>query len=114
MSNEISQDSLYGDYREMLKAKEKLHLRAAHKALNIPEDDMQINANRTGLGPLGAIGIALVSSLVPGGFLLWSLLGQAASQLPTPNASKPPDSEYEVRFYDKDGKLINVPHISQR
>ena len=60
---------LYGEFQKHQQQRDKLGLRMAHKALDIPEDDMNIMANtttnKTGLGALGAVGVALASAAVP-------------------------------------------------
>jgi len=78
MSDEIDKAALYGRYQEQEDARLALGMKAAHKALDIPQDDMQItsttNNTTTGVGTkelllgLGAIGIP-AAMLV--GYLLW-------------------------------------------
>ena len=43
---------------------DQLAKRASHKALDIPED-MNITANKSGIGAVGAVGIALAAALGP-------------------------------------------------
>lgn len=50
------------------------------------------------------------STLPVAGFFLNQWLNKPA--VPPP-VSGPPDSEYEVRFFDKDGNLIDVPRRSE-
>lgn len=91
---------------------DKLHKKAAHKALDIPEEEM-IQANKIGLGGASVAAIAAGAGLLPiAGFLLASYLNKPTPATPT----QPPaaDSEYEVRFFDADGNPIKVPHISTR
>jgi hypothetical protein len=38
---------------------------------------------------------------------------QTNTTAPTPAAVDVLDSEYEVRFFDRNGSLIEVPHVSQ-
>lgn len=69
----LDKASLYGRYNnaEDTKAakadqRENLAMRAAHKALDIPQEDVEdvkINANKYGLGTLGAVGLALATGL---------------------------------------------------
>lgn len=66
----IDKDALYGDFRERQNRENKLYLRAAHKSLDIPYDDMgDIGSNNTttnsGVGTLGVAGIALASGGLP-------------------------------------------------
>lgn len=89
-STGIDKQSLYGDFRNRLKWQDILYKRAAYKALDIPEDDMQINNSKSGIGALGAIGIALAAGL-PGlgmaGMLGYALLGNKPVP-PVPGADK--------------------------
>lgn len=103
--------------------RENLAKKAAHKSLDIPDDDMQIHNTRTGISAGGAIGIAAAAGIpgaIASGILGYSLLTKP-SEVPAPEPSQPtvscpavPDSEYDVLFYDKDGNPISVPHISTR
>lgn len=102
--------------------RDKLAKKAAHKSLDIPEDDMNINNTRTGIGTAGMIGIAAAAGLpgiITAALLGYSTLKQPAAAAPTPPVvpvvQQPPvDSAYDVLFYDKDGNPITVPNISQR
>lgn len=86
ISTGIDKQALYGDFRDRLKWQDTLYRRAAHKALDIPEDDMLINANKSGIGALGAIGIALASGLPIAALAGAMLLGNkpATPTIPTP------------------------------
>lgn len=100
--------------------RDELHRRLTHKALDIPEgEEMNVDNSRHGLGTLGTMGVAAVAGL-PGlaaaGILGLSMLGQPAAQPPAPAPqplpiSQPADSEYEVRFYNSKGELIEVPRL---
>lgn len=87
--------------------KEKTHnlyLKAAHKALDIPEDDMNINVKK-GISTAAFLGaMFLTGGLATGIPLLMNFLQQ-----PTVSQQKPIDSEYEVRHYNMDGELIKIP-----
>ena len=109
----IDKDDLYGDYRESAKKQQKLALKAAYKALDIPDEDVNINtsANRYGMSPAGVVGVALISSLLPV-LAMWGFNSRPSAAVPSQPAIA--DSEYEVRFFDKDGKPITVPHIRTR
>ena len=71
-------------------------------------DDMTINASRSGLLEL-LVGLAL------GAAGLWfigeKLKPDAPVSPPTQTEISVPDTEYEVRFYDKDGNQITVPRV---
>lgn len=101
--------------------RDNLARRGAHKALGI--DDMgDINADnstKTGVGwkELGALGATAVALAA---LYFWTQPPETAPPPPEPAPAAayeypgPTDTEYEVRFYDADGDLIDVPHISQR
>jgi hypothetical protein len=75
-SQEIDKKLLYGQFIKGLEDDRKLGLKAAYKALDIPED-MDIKVKKTGIGALGAIGIALASGLAPAGLGMAMLWNQA-------------------------------------
>jgi hypothetical protein len=103
-------DVLYRDYNQGRSWKQRLHRQAVHKALDIaPEDDVHITQKNSGLGwrELAIIVAGMVAGATAIG---WFSSRPAAPSLPV----APADSEYNVRFYDKDGQLIEVPHIRQR
>jgi hypothetical protein len=70
--------------------RENLAKRAAHKSLDVPEDDMVINAPRTetrnGLGPLAAVALTAA-----GGVPSAILAGYMMMNRPAPPAAGPPD-----------------------
>lgn len=68
---------------------------------------------RKGVSPI-VLGIVAVVAIIMAGLALWALLWMAAQRAEPPEYPGPPDTEYEVRFYDRDGNVIHVPHISQR
>jgi len=91
---------------------DNLARRASHKTLDIP-DEMQISSTKSGIGPLGLIGVALAAGL-PSALIAWSLLKKPE---PTPPKVETPTFKYRIRFgyrdgkpfhevRDKDGKLI--------
>ena len=84
---------LYKDYRDAEAAQRKLYLKAAHKALDIAEDDMQINSTKTtnGVGPLGLTGAIGAAAGLPTGLLvLFLLFGNRAPALPDNNVPVKP------------------------
>ena len=89
-SPEISKDFLYGRYHAGEERRQKLAMKAAHKALDIPDDDdMQIKADRTtvnGVGAKGLIGVALAAGL-PIAALSGALLLRPQA---TPAVTQPP------------------------
>jgi len=114
---EIDKKLLYGKFQDAEDRRARFAERIAHKAADMAmEDPMQITNTRAGIGTAGIMGIAAAAGL-PGltaaAILGYALLkGDGAPQAPSQPpaaAASPADSEYEVRFYDKDGKLIEVP-----
>ena len=105
---------MYLHWRKNAEWRDRLAKRATHKALDIPDDDMQINSStRTGIGTAGALGIAAAAGLpatAAAAFLGYMLMREK----PAADVKPPADSAYTVRFYDADGKPIDVPHISTR
>src|SRR5262245_57916195 len=71
----IDKDALYGKFQMHQDAQNKLALTAAHKALDIPQEDMQITANRYGIGPMGLLA-ALVASSIPTAIALCLAFGR--------------------------------------
>jgi len=111
-------------YLRNLEWRDKLNRQFTHRALDIPEDDgMQNVGNRTyqGLG-WKELAVIAASLLGAGGLGAMAMRAPSASAVAPvverigPNesghyepAAGPIDSEYEVRFYDSDGRLIEVP-----
>jgi len=105
---------LFGNYDAHRKWMDRLHRRATYKALDMADDDenVQITSNRG----LTWRELAVIGAMVLGGAALAARTWDAphAPQQPTPTAAGPVDSDYEVRFYDAAGRLIEVPHIDER
>jgi hypothetical protein len=75
-----------------------LYRKAAHKTLDIPEDDMQINANKFGVGTLGIIGAALAGGL-PALGIAWLLSRRPEPKIPTaPPPVERPDTDTQHRW----------------
>lgn len=101
---------------------DELQRKATYKALDIPQDDMQIvNASKT---QTGASGGAIAATALAGGIpatVLAAMLGLSAMRGAQPQATTPaapptasvPDSSYDVLFFDKDGNQINVPRLQK-
>ena len=79
VSNEINKDELYRDYTRRVDWQDKLYKTAAHKALDVPEDDMNITSNsgntvnNTYQQPKGSLGT--LAKLALGGALLGTGMG---------------------------------------
>lgn len=115
--NSPDKQYLYGRFEAGEAWKRQLHRKGAYKALDIADDDMgDIHANRIGMTwkELAAIAILVGGSVSATAYLMQSLSTPtpppAAS--PTP-AAGPSDSEYEVRFYDAEGRPIVVLPLSE-
>lgn len=95
--------------------KDQLHRKASHKALGIPEgEDLQVtNANQSQNG-LGWKELAVIGATALGGGALYNNWNWGLGRDNPPAATSPVDSEYEVRFYDANGNLIEIPNISER
>ena len=101
----IDKESLYGRYLEAEDWRDKLHKKLAHKSLDIPLDDtMNINQTRSGITWKE---LAVLAATALGGGYLYT----AGDILQDQVISKPIDSEYEIRFYDSSGNLIDIPKV---
>ena len=109
--------------------REKVNEQMVRKSLDLPSDDVNITQNKSGITTGGAVALAAaagVPSTLAAGIMGASMLfggngntaNSSAEVVTQPQAAvapvNPADSEYEVRFYDKDGNPIVVPHISTR
>lgn len=114
-------ETFYAEWLANSRWRDRLSRKATHKALDIPDDDMQIT---TGLSGKAVAAIAAACGLGPvGAIVAMGLLNSSDSPAePAPEPKQPPaevapapaDTEYDVRFYDADGNLIPVPHINSR
>lgn len=105
-NSEIDREALWGDYQNQMRRRMRMGEQLARKSLNLPNDEMQNVGNRIGLGwkELAIV----VAGLIAAGF------GMSALRPPPSDTTSPPaDSAYEVRFFDRDGNLIDVPHVSE-
>lgn len=115
---DVNGRSIWPNWANQQEWQNKLHEQAVRKALDIPSDDMQIVQNKTGIGTAGAVGIAaaagIPSALTAGALALSLMGGDGETKAPEPPpAASVSDTEYDVRFYDANGNLIPVEHISQ-
>ena len=115
MSELPNKDQLYGRYQEAENWRHKLHRKVAHKSLDIPEDD-DVYVDNSSKG-MGWKELAVIAGSVLGGLGIYAYASnqqqpvQQPVQQPAPSVT---DSEYEVRFYDQYGNMIEVPHISTK
>ena len=100
---------------------QKIYRDAVKKTYGLPADDMQFsNSSTSGMGwkELSVIGLIALALIFGSQWMNRSPVNvQQQTQTPAaaPTQTKAPtDSEYMVRFYDKDGNPIDVPHISQK
>lgn len=114
---DVDKESLYGEVIRQSRWKDDLHKKAAHKALDIPEDDdMNVDNSRTGIGAWGAIGIAAMAGLPPtilAAVLAWNAL-KPESKPEHKVEVEPVKSEFDVIHYDQHGNVIDVPHVSTK
>jgi hypothetical protein len=110
-------NQLYGRYQKDEDWRTKLNKKLRHKALDIPmDDDVQVKNTTTTNSGLGWKELAALGAILIGGGGLYQL-GSYKAQQATPPAVVAPvngESNYEIRFYDKDGKLIDVPRVPQK
>jgi hypothetical protein len=103
---------LYGRFEAGEAWKRKLQRKGAYKALDMADDDMgDIHANRIGMTWKE---LTAVAALVGGAIVATAHLTHDRASPQVPAAVAPPDSEYEVRFFDAHGNPIEVEHVSQR
>ena len=105
---EIDKAAHYGRYQAHESAQKELALKVAHKALDIPQDDMHIQADKTvtntGMSPAAVVGIAAVAGLVPTVLAGIAFLRQG-SPGPAAPVVAPAAQEWEFQIYrQKDGK----------
>jgi len=104
----IDKEKVYGEYLNAQRKRRRLALSAAHKALDIPEDD-EVNI----INGFGWKELLVVAALICGSLLGWAWLQRGLSP-PQQRHTTPVDSEYEVRFYDREGNPIEIPQIKRR
>ena len=114
-SDGIDKQALYGQWLKGEAWKRKLQKAAAHKALDIAEsEDVNLSVNKsTGIGNAGLIGAVAAAGLGPALLGLAMLLKGGSAPAPVTSPG-PADSAYKVLFFDKDGKPISVPHITDK
>ena len=107
-------ESLYGEYTRAQKWKDKLFRRGCHKALDIPDDDMQINTHNqgiTGRHIVALFGLAVAAAVG------WRALQPIPQPIPVPAQETPAENvlpqppkpqEFRVEFWADDGTEIRV------
>jgi len=114
---EVDTKYLHGRFDKAEDQRARFARRVAHKAVNLPlDDEMYIEANKTGLSTGGALGVAAaagIPSVVAAAILGYVLMNKESPATQQPAATAPlEDRDYEIRFFDKDGNLINVPRFT--
>lgn len=112
-------EHLYSLWTENARWNDDVARQATCKALDIPDTKgMEIKTERNGIGAWGLIGVAAAAGLGPVGMMGLSLLSDMNQSQPTPVVPTPPpivqpdDSDYEIRFFDSEGSLIEIPQHS--
>lgn len=115
-NSQSDNDNLWSEWLRSSRWQSDLARKATHKALDIPDEDVEINAQRIGMSAGGVAAIAAAAGLGPIGMVGLGLMSglfnhqpPAAVTPPPAEQSQPQDSEYDIRFFDSDGKLIEVP-----
>ena len=117
MSDDLKSE-LYGNFQKEADARNKLGLKAAHKALDIAQDDMQIHAPKTetttvtGMGPWAVAALVAGSALPPSLIAAWALLHQPApapviqqpAMVAPTSQAQPQAQRWKVDFWVEDGK----------
>lgn len=98
-------DFLYGVFQKTEDWKDNLHRKLSHKALDIA-DDTDVNVDNSRMG-IGWKELLVLAGAGLGGFYLYDR-NQNQNPPSPPVQSAPIDSEYDVRFYDASGNLIDV------
>lgn len=117
VSDVPDKNTLWGWWREGNAWQQQLHRRASHKALDIPEDMGDIQANKSITSGMGWKELAVLGALGIGGYQVTQNTTQNAAPPATPPAAVAGellDRDYEIRFSDQHGNPIDVPHISER
>lgn len=100
--------------------RDNLAKKAAHQAIGIPEDDMNINNTKSGIGALGAIGIALAAGLPAAGLAGMMFMNQGSAKvvppIPTVAAVQQQDSEWDVEelLADDKGNIVQPEKVVKR
>lgn len=114
MSDIPDKQHLYGRYQKSEDWRQQLQKKLTHKSLDIPvDDDVHVDNSRKGMTWKE---LAVISGTLLGMGSLYAYMNKPpqAPTAPPAQPAGPVDSEYQIRFFDKDGNLIEVPHISQR
>ena len=103
-SQPLDKQHLYGEYTRTERWRDELSKKLAHKAVDIPEDDMNIAVDKSTKG-MGAKELLAIGALVIGAGVGGSLLTKPAAT-PTPPPITPP--AVTQPFDDTDTDTVNV------
>ena len=116
--SDVSKELLYGKFEAGQEKKEKLALKAAHKALDIADDGMNITATthntKQGINALGLLGATALPTVVLGGLALYlASQGQPPGKPVMPPAAESAkyDAVYERQQPDGTWKEIKREHL---
>lgn len=113
MSDLPDKGYLYGQFQKGQDWRDRLQRKLAHKAVDIGvDDDVNVDNSQRNSG-FGWKELAVLATGGLGAMYMFSGVQPAPQAVPSENYAPLHDSEYEVRFFDKEGNLIKVPHISQ-
>jgi hypothetical protein len=114
--DEPDKDERTKNMRRYDERRQKRADRLFHWSLDMPpgEDDVDVRVNKQ--SGLSWKELVVIAGAGLGGFALLTRDDSAPAPTPVvqPASGGPVDSDYDVRFYDKDGNLIDVPHISEK
>lgn len=102
----VDREALYGEFQGRQRWQDKLFKKGCHKALDIPDDDMNLIQQSHGISGKHLLGIG---AIVLAGVLGWRGLDSLSSpELGSPtDATAPAPREYDVTFW-VDGEEIIV------
>jgi hypothetical protein len=83
-SPEVDKDQLYGEFQRGQQWREKLSRKLAHKSLDIADDEMQINVDRSTRSGMGVKELLAMCALVAGGAAGGAMLQQERQTTPQP------------------------------
>lgn len=111
---EVDKQLLYGKFQKSEDDHARFAKRMAHKAADLAmEDDLNITTTKTGVSTPGLLGIAGIAGASLLGYGYMNRDQPAVPQSPPAAVAPvtPADSDYEIRFWDRDGNPIEVERV---